>query len=151
MRGPTEERRIRRGAVARSRGGWDDPIVKKRAQYGTLASGGDDAIIPNRRKGDDITRDATVITSLRDLPLQSTPMVQHRNVVPCGRAPSMEWARGVVLCSGDAAGTDTGLQDRATQRSAGPALHLLMARGPSQEVDPTKRRLLNYLERRLTD
>ena len=116
--------------------GEDDAMVQNRAQDGAVVSGGDDAIIPSRRKRDDVKTRGTVMMSLRDAPVGGAPSVQHRSGVlhMPARDSWAGWERGLMHNSADARGTATGLQGRCTRHGAGLALGATMARGPVREV-----------------
>ena len=95
-----------------------------------MASGADDAIIPSRRKADDMTRDASVIKSSCDLPMRGVPSVQHRNAllhrtVMLHMSATGGWdggERGIVECIANTGCTATAtvLQGHCTQRDLGP-------------------------------
>lgn len=76
-RGPIEEQRITGGAMAKNAGGGTCNCKKQRVARWKSALG-DDAIIPNCWKDEDVTRRATVMTSLRDGPVQGALAVQHQ-------------------------------------------------------------------------
>ena len=103
-------------------------MVKKRGKDTTVASGKNDAIIPHRRKGDGVTRRATIITLSRDGPVRGAPTLQHRNavlhhtVLLYVSAPS-GWGgreRGVVECIAYTRCTATVLKGRCMQRGLWP-------------------------------
>ena len=90
--------------MGRSEGGWDDAVVKIGGKDRTLATDGDDPIIPNRWKGDDVTRRGhchDVITSWGKCEVHRpcSTAIQCCTTLQCTQERQVGWGSEVSRCA----------------------------------------------------